>query len=156
MPRTQLNVRVPETTLSQIEQLQRLGYESQSHTIIIAIDRLHREEFPTMTTPLTYEQKAAALFARNANDNAKTEQTTPLEWLRSMSGNVEDEAAQLEEYRIGSEILEQYTLHRFDSHQALSIAQAEENRLAAEGYETLIVERDTFGNRYTVIALRRK
>lgn len=44
MARTQLNVRVPETTLSQIEELQRLGYESQSHTIIIAIDRLYAQE----------------------------------------------------------------------------------------------------------------
>lgn len=44
MPRTQLNVRVPETTLAQIKELQRLGYESQSHTIIVAIDRLHTQE----------------------------------------------------------------------------------------------------------------
>lgn len=44
MPRTQLNVRVPETTLAQIEELQRLGYESQSHTIIVAIDRLYTQE----------------------------------------------------------------------------------------------------------------
>jgi len=49
--RTQLNVRIPDTTKSQIDQLTALGYESQAHIVIAAIDRLFQQE-KTMTALL--------------------------------------------------------------------------------------------------------
>jgi Arc/MetJ-type ribon-helix-helix transcriptional regulator len=42
--RTQLNVRVPDTTKRQIDELLDRGYESQAHVIIIAVNNLYREE----------------------------------------------------------------------------------------------------------------
>lgn len=44
MARTQFNVRLPDTTLEQIGKLSE-RYESQSHVIMVAVDRLYREEF---------------------------------------------------------------------------------------------------------------
>ena len=128
---------------------------SEAEIITIAIDRMHREE-TTMRDTLTTEQKEAALFARNANDSASAEKIMTLEWIRSMSENEEDEATMIAQFQAGSAILEQYTLHRFESHQALSIAQEDAENLVNRGYETLIVDRETFGNRYDMIALRRK
>jgi hypothetical protein len=60
---------VPETTLSQIEELQRLGHESQSHTIIVAIDRMYREEF-TMSWKARYFDKESLIVLNGRLDAA--------------------------------------------------------------------------------------
>lgn len=51
--RTQLNVRIPDSTIRQIGQLiATSGYESQSHVIISAVERLFLQEI-TMSTKMT-------------------------------------------------------------------------------------------------------
>jgi hypothetical protein len=50
MPRSQLNVRVPDTTTAQLEWLTANGYESQAHAVIIAVDRLYAQETSKMAT----------------------------------------------------------------------------------------------------------
>lgn len=80
MPRTQLNVRVPETTLAQIEELRRLGYESQSHTIIVAIDRLYTQEKQKMN------KTVYAISTVNASSTHKAG------WKIYGTGTNEDEA----------------------------------------------------------------
>lgn len=49
MARTQLNIRVPQTTINQIAALTERGYESQAHVIIIAVNNLYRKEVSTVS-----------------------------------------------------------------------------------------------------------
>lgn len=53
MPRSQLNVRVPDTTTAQLEWLTANGgYESQAHAVIIAVDRLYTQETSKMAASI--------------------------------------------------------------------------------------------------------
>lgn len=51
MARTQLNVRIPDSTTQQIAILiKNAGYESQSHVVIAAVERIYQQEISMKNT----------------------------------------------------------------------------------------------------------
>lgn len=61
MARTQLNVRVPDTTISQIADLRKFGYESQAHVVMIAVDRMYKEEIKPVSNATVQQMAKTAI-----------------------------------------------------------------------------------------------
>lgn len=111
-----------------------------------------------MTEPLTQEQKENALLARTvlrlARDN-NTEAYAWLEEIHALSGTPDEITKLRARYDEGEQVLTNYTMHNFESYQALEAAQSAADALIERGYQTLI-DMDNTITPYNVYGFRER